>query len=139
VDIPPTDEEIKANALRHAGNTWRRFVAYKRRFMKKFGTVASEPTGIAFFNNRLLEDTFARTDDPNGLPHGKQIETRQRMVTPIMDFRSKLADPSKYDEIYATSLGRRMPGYTVEVSKAMSASTKVHEKDSIRTFVTKEK
>lgn len=135
----PTDEEIKANALRFAGNTWRRFVAYKRRFMKKFGNVTSEPTGNAFFNNRLLEDTFARADDPNHLPNGKLIESRQRLATPIMDFRAKLDDPSKFDEIYATSLARRMPGFTVEVSRAMSASVAVHEKDSIRTFVTKKK
>ncbi|RWZ78780.1 MAG: hypothetical protein EOT05_03475 [Candidatus Microsaccharimonas sossegonensis] len=135
--MPPTDQEIKANALRFAGNTWRRFVAYRRRYMKKYGNVASEPTGHAYFNNRLFEDTFARTDDPNHLPNGKQIESRQRMATSIMDFRASLHDPSKFDEIYATSLSRRMPGYIVEVSRAMSASVAIHEKDSIRTFVTK--
>jgi hypothetical protein len=137
VETPLTDEEIKRNALRFAGNSWRRFRSYAKRYMKKYGKVSPEPEGHSFFNNRMLEDTFARVDDPNNLPNGKLIESRQRLATPLMDFRSKLDDPSKFDEVYAASLGRRMPGYTVTVSKAMSASQAVHEKDSIRTFVEK--
>jgi hypothetical protein len=137
VETSPTRNEIRVHALRFAGNTWRRYKSYVRRYMLKYGSVSSKPTPHAYFDNRILEDSFARQDDPNSLPNGKSIERRQRLANPIMDFRQKLTDPSEFDLIYAESLGRRMPGFTVEVSNAMSASKVVHEKSSIRTFVTK--
>ena len=137
METPPTDKEIRVNALRFAGNNWRRFGSYKRRFLEKYGASSPAPTPAAFYNNRLLEDTYAKQGDANPLPHGKSIEVRQKLADPLVAFRASLKDPSEFDKIFAESLARRMPGHKVEVSKAMSASTAVHEKDSIRTFVTK--
>jgi len=138
VDTPPTEREIRAQALRHARNTWRRFIAYAKRFMVKYGSTAGEaPSPEAYFNNRLYEDTFAKVGGANPLPNGKKIETRQILADPIMAFRASLEDPSEFDAIFAESLARRMPGHKVVISKAMSASQRQHEKDSLRTFVTK--
>lgn len=136
MNTSPTEKEIRANALRYARNTWCRFTAYKVRFNKKYKTGPTQ-TPAAFFDNRIYEDSFAKSEDENLLPHGKKIETRQDLANPIMLFRAQLEDPSGFDEIFAMSLARRMPGYKVTVSKAMSASKRMHEKDSIRTFVTK--
>ena len=135
METSPTASEIKANALRHARNTWRRYGTFVRRYREKFTTVSPPAPPHVFFNNRIHEDTYLKEDMKNG----KLIEPRQKLADPIMVFRSKLEDPSEFDKIYAESLSRRMPGYTVEVSKAMSASQHNHEKDSIRTFVSKVK
>lgn len=138
MDIPPTEQEIRAQALRHARNTWRRFIAYTKRFMIKYGSTAGKaPSPEAYFNNRLYEDTFAKVGGENPLPNGKKIETRQILADPIMVFRESLGDPSEFDAIFAESLARRMPGHKVVISKAMSASVYKHEKNSLRTFVTK--
>ena len=138
MDTQPTAQEIRAQALRHARNTWRRFIAYAKRYMVKYGsTVGKAPSPEAYFNNRLYEDTFAKVGGANPLPHGKKIETRQILADPIMVFRARLEDPSEFDAIFAESLARRMPGYNVVISKAMSASQVQHEKDSLRTFVSK--
>lgn len=139
METSPTQKEIRANALRFARNTWRRFGTYKKRYMVKYGRTTSEPTPQSYFNNRLLEDSFAIEGGANSLPHGHKIERRQNLANAMMEFRAGLTDPAEFDKIYAESIAKRMPGYAVEISKAMSASSAVHEKDSIRTFVTKTK
>jgi hypothetical protein len=60
VQTSPTEKEIRANALRYARNTWRRFTTYEVRFKKKY-TTGPTPTPAAFFDNRILEDSFAKT------------------------------------------------------------------------------
>jgi hypothetical protein len=141
VDTPLTDKEIKANALRYAGNTWRRFIAYRKRYAAKYGdTSGTDRSPEAYFQNRLLEDSFAIDGGANPLPHGKKAEPRQNLSDKMLAFRASLEDSSLFDETYAASLSRRMPlGYTVEISKAMSSSPGKREKDSIRTFVSKVK
>ncbi|MFZ2126457.1 MAG: hypothetical protein WAV04_03015 [Candidatus Microsaccharimonas sp.] len=137
MEAPQTYEDIKRNALRFAANTWRRYQTYAKRYMRKYGRTSSTPRPEAYFDNRILEDTYAMQGGSNPLPYGKKIEPRQKLADSILAYRSSLPDPSMFDEHYTGSLGRRMPGYKVTISKALSASRAVHEKDSIRTFVEK--
>lgn len=133
----PTEEEIKRKALGFARNAWRRYKAYCVRYMKKYGGTSRPPRPEAYFNNRLLEDGYAMIGGGNPLPNGKHMEARQILSDSLLTFRAQLGDTSVFDMYYAGSLARRMPGYEVTIKRAMSASEKDPEKESIRTFVKK--